>query len=405
MWEQSYQARRELATRVTPAPGGLAGSSLPAMSAKEAMATLFRHLEALTWSFVADDEPVYAISVYSEPYETTRGVLYVPRPAAESGVEGLACVDDVARAATLAALAYEQTGDRQAERLARQWLRFVRYMQLDDGRFTNFVLNRDGERNLTGRTSSPGGPWWTARALWALATTYRVLGDESALEALSRCPVPPPETPGELKTRAVLTLAGVEILRSQAPANVRTVWRRRVRRWCDAMVAASEDLPYVPNVPGTASVSLWGYHQLHALGAAAAVLHDPVYLDAAERTAWGLARPVLAGGFYYAYPDDRSNQCAYCVTPLVQGLAQLYRATGTPRYRTLALRAAEWFAGANDAGAVMYDATSGRCLDGLTGTQVSRNCGAESAIEAGFAELERRWLAVSHHGHHASLVS
>ena len=89
----------------------------------------------------------------------------------------------------------------------------------------------------------------------------------------------------------------------------------------------------------------------------------------------------------------------------MQGLAQLYRLTGTARYRTLGLRAAEWFAGANDAGAVMYEATSGRCLDGLTGSQVSRNCGAESAIEAGFAELERRWLTAARQGQPAAAPS
>jgi hypothetical protein len=53
---------------------------------------------------------------------------------------------------------------------------------------------------------------------------------------------------------------------------------------------------------------------------------------------------------------------------------------------------AAWFSGANDAGAVMYDPTSGRCLDGLTGHVVNRDCGAESAIEAGMTEIERRWL-------------
>jgi hypothetical protein len=38
---------------------------------------------------------------------------------------------------------------------------------------------------------------------------------------------------------------------------------------------------------------------------------------------------------------------------------------------------------------VMYDPQTGRCLDGITNGQASRNCGAESAIEAGLAELER----------------
>jgi hypothetical protein len=366
---------------------------------------LFRHLESLTWSFVADGKPIHAICVYCEPRETEKGVVYAPRAAAESGTEGLACVDDVARAVILAGHAYEQTGDQDAARLARRWLTFIRYMQLEDGRFTNFVLDQTGHRNLTGRTSYPGGAWWTARALWALATSYRILHDEEALQALNRCPMPPPEYPGELKTRAVLALAGVEVLRSAAPHAVRALWRRRVRTWCDAMFQAASNHPYVPDAPGASAVGLWGYHQLHALAAAGVTLGEPKYLAVAEQTVQGLIRPVLAGNFCYAYPGERANQCAYCVSPMVQGLAELYRATGRPLYRALGLRAAEWFAGANDAGAVMYDTDTGRCLDGLTGDQVSRNCGAESAIEAGFAELERRWLVAQSRRRPATLVS
>jgi hypothetical protein len=356
------------------------------------MADLFRHLESLTWSFESGGEVVHAICVYCEPHETARGIIYAPRIAADSGMEGLACVDDVARAALLATLAYERTGDEAVAHLAQRWLSFVYYMQLEDGRFTNFILDRAGRRNVSGRTSYPGGTWWTVRALWALAAAYRVFGDERALTALSRCPLPSPEYPGELKTRAVLALAGLELLRSDAPPAVRALWRRRVRRWCDKLVDAAGQDSYVPDMAGEPRVGMWGYHQLHALASAAMTLREPRYLTAADRTVWNLVRPVLAGNFYYAYPDDRANQCAYCVSPLVQGLSALYQATGTARYRTLALRAAEWFAGANDAGQIIYDAETGRCWDGLTARAVSRNCGAESAIEAAFAELERRWL-------------
>jgi hypothetical protein len=356
---------------------------------------MFRHLESLTWSFVAGGEPVYAICVYSEPRKTAHGIIYAPVIAAESGLEGLACVDDVARAALLATLEYERSREKHPARLAHRWLSYISYMQLPDGRFANFIYDRSGRRNLDGVTSRTGGAWWTARALWALAAAYRVFGDEHALAALSRCPIPPVEYSGELKTRAVLALAGCELLQSEAPAAVRALWRRRVRRWCDTLAHASEEQPYVPDVVDSRRVCLWGYHQLHALASAAEVLHQPAYLQAAERTVVGLVQPVLAGNFYYAFPDERANQCAYCVSPMVQGLAALYRATGEARYRTLALRATRWFSGANDAHAVMYDAVTGRCLDGLTGQSISRNCGAESAIEAGFAEMERRRLVAA----------
>lgn len=353
---------------------------------------MFRHLDSLTWSFPVGGELVYPIYVYAEPRETPRGIEYQPREAAESGMEGMACVDDVARAALLATWSYERTGDPYTMMLARRWLRFATYMQLEDGRFTNFVLDRTGRRNYRGATSFPGGPWWTVRALWSLASAFRVFAANSALDALVRCPLPPPESPGELKTRAVLALAGIEVMRSSAPRSVRALWRTRVRHWCDHLVDAASAYPYVPDAPNREEVALWGYHQLHALASAAAALDEPAYLAVAERTVDGLVRPVLAGNFYYSYPNHREHQCAYCVTPLVQGLAQLYRATGAARYRTLALRATEWFAGSNDAGAIMYDPESGRCFDGLTGGRASHNCGAESAIEAGFAELERRAL-------------
>jgi hypothetical protein len=354
---------------------------------------MFRHLERLTWSFPDGLERVHAIHVYAEPVPTTRGTIYRPRVAAESGMEGVACVDDVARAVVLAVHAFERTGDARAAALARRWLRFVSYMQLGDGRVANFILDAKGTRNLTGATSFPGGAWWTARALWAWAVGYRVFGWRHALDALQRCPLPAPERSGELKTRAILVLVGLEILRSRAPRAVRIQWRRRVRGWCASMVRAAQGRPYVPDQPAEEVVQLWGYHQLHALTEAAIAFRDSTYLAAAEATVDGLVAPVLAGNFYYVYPTVSSPQCAYCVTPLVQGLAALHRATGNRRHRMLAMQALEWFDGANDAGAVMYSADSGRCRDGLDGTGASPNCGAESAIEAGFAELERHGLA------------
>jgi hypothetical protein len=77
---------------------------------------------------------------------------------------------------------------------------------------------------------------------------------------------------------------------------------------------------------------------------------------------------------------------------MVQGLAAMYRATEAKRYRQLALRGAAWFYGRNDAREPMYDPATGRCSDGITEGVASLNSGAESSIEAGFAELERRFL-------------
>jgi hypothetical protein len=58
------------------------------------------------------------------------------------------------------------------------------------------------------------------------------------------------------------------------------------------------------------------------------------------------------------------------------------------------LQCAAWLDGNNPAGKPVYDPRTGRCSDGVTHGQASLNCGAESAIEAGFVELMRRQLRV-----------
>ncbi len=352
---------------------------------------MFEHLASLTWTFPADGHEVTALAVYAEPMQTPQGVVYRPLGAAESGPEGVACVDDVARAVVLGLRAWEQERDAQGCDLARRWLSFLTYMQGDDGRFTNFILDAAGQRNMNGQTSYPGGLWWTCRALWALGAAYRVLGHEGALERWLRCPLPErAETANCAKVTGVLALAALEVLRAKPPQPLRAHFEALLERWAADLFACMDG--YLRDEPGKAQVGLWGYHQFPALAEAGVWLDRPEYLAACAQTAERLVVPTLAAGFLYAFPGVKANQCAYCISPMMQGLASLYRVTGEEQYRALALQAYGWFTGQNDAGAVMYDPQTGRCLDGINDGHASRNCGAESAIEAGFAELERRWL-------------
>lgn len=352
---------------------------------------MFEHLASLTWTFPVNGHEVAALAVYSEPTETPAGIVYRPLAAADSGPEGVACVDDVARSAILGLRAWEQERSAQGRDLARRWLTFLPYMQGEDGRFTNFILDPAGTRNMDGQTSYPGGLWWTARALWALGMAYRVLGDASALECWLRCPLPGhDETAQYAKTTGVLTLAALEVLRAEPPQSMRGYMRHLLEGWTADLYSCMDG--YLRDEPGQTQVGLWGYHQFHALAEAALWLDRPDYLEACAQTVERLVVPTIEAGFLYAFPDGKENQCAYCLTPMMQGLASLYRATGQQRYRDLALRTHDWFTGDNDADTVMYDPVTGRCLDGIVGGQASRNCGAESAIEAGLAELERRRL-------------
>ena len=62
-------------------------------------------------------------------------------------------------------------------------LNFLVSTQRDDGAFSNFILDWTGRPNLVSSSSFPGGPWWTARAMRALAVglqTFQISALDSA---------------------------------------------------------------------------------------------------------------------------------------------------------------------------------------------------------------------------------
>ncbi len=385
---------------------------------------MLAHLQALTWQFEAEGQRVWAIAPYAEPETLPDGTIgYRIRRAAESGDEGLACVDDGARAVLLALALVERSqrgpssprpagrgaggeepvGD--ALRWAERWVTFVRYMQLPDGRFVNFVYDKTGRRNLHGRTSAAGGLWWTGRALWALARYCRVTGSGWALEAWARCPIP--DLGAAYNTQALFALAGLELLMADPdlcpPGSVEPLREQQERaralvtRCCEAIVAGGPD--YFRDLPGRSALPLWGYHQLHAVARAAAALGRDDFVAPCVATVEHLVAPVVAAQGLFAYDPTtggtKEGLSAYCLSPITQGLGALYDLTREERYRALALEAAAWLYGRNDAHKALYDPASGRCSDGLSGPEAdhpSPNFGAESSIEAGFMELERQRL-------------
>ncbi|GAC1431671.1 MAG: hypothetical protein NVSMB65_05180 [Chloroflexota bacterium] len=362
----------------------------PQVPAAELVGTplgLLHHLWAMTRRFSYNNRGVAYLRIYAQPAQEDQAYPLRFIEARETGYEGIACLDDTARAAVLALGAYEATGNPRALSLAIGWLNFVEYMQDDGGRFSNFIVDEFGTKNLTGLTSLTGGYGWTARALWALARAWRLTGDVAYLRRFSRCPRP--QNSDDMKMNGLTAVALLEL----CPRPRGTVIEDQVTALCDAILDARAPQGYVRDFPGAELVHLWGYHQLLAIARAGHLLERRDYLDAAEQVAAVLVRPVVDAGFYYSWPPGiKQGLTAYCITPLVQGLAALYRATGTDDYRTMALRGYAWLTGANDAALPLYDPATGRCADGLDPEGPSVNCGAESSIEAGLAELERRAL-------------
>src|SRR2546423_19977 len=140
---------------------------------------MIRQLARLTRRVPAAGPHAVALGVYANDEDT--GL-----PARDRGFEGVACVDDAARAVVLLLDLYRDTGDRRLGEWATGLVDFVLYMQREDGRFHNFIRDWDGTINTDGPTSYAGGTFWQARAVRALAKAHLVLRDSRVAGPLAR---------------------------------------------------------------------------------------------------------------------------------------------------------------------------------------------------------------------------
>ena len=123
---------------------------------------MLRQIERLTRPVARAGPDARALAVYAEPPASDQGAPSVERAANEQGFEGVACVDDAARAIILYCHVWRRWQLESARAAAYRLLRFVAYMQDDDGRFVNFIFDWSGRRNarrahlLRRRTSLAG---------------------------------------------------------------------------------------------------------------------------------------------------------------------------------------------------------------------------------------------------------
>ncbi len=346
--------------------------------------------------------------------------------------EGIACVDDAARAAVVYLRHYEISGDASSLRRARMLLEFVRAMQAHDGLFYNFI-RADHSINREGHTSFKSLGWWTGRAVWALGEGYRVWQKQDSSYAAS------------LQASLRKTFFHLDTLLAHY-AEIDTSSGFPAPRWLlyhSAADATSELMLGLASYGGASrdprvleylskfSTGLlamqindersrfrglflswrniwhgWGNSQSQALALTAAVLPDDKIRIAVEREA-DFLHPFWRKNFWlremeFAPRDwrvaraDSFPQIAYAVRPMVVAALRLGEIADEPRYAEAAGELATWFFGNNPAQAQMYDPRSGRGYDGiLSQDEINRNAGAESTIEALLALLEVEASAVA----------
>ncbi len=306
-------------------------------------------------------------------YAERAGREWRPRQAAERGYEGVACVDDAARLAVLLLRGYERHGHGWCLRWAERVMRFVTYMQRSDGSFANFVLSWDGEPNLEGPTSRPGGLAWLARAMRALAVSARVTGDADHLRRYELAAEALPEDTQFTDVLALAALSGLEL--SPEPNNQP---RERIELWCERVARVQRD-GLLLNAPGQVEPHLWGFIQPGVLALAARELGRPEWLELAERSTRDYLLPIVESRF------DRPTTLPYEVSSVVFDLDCLHLVTEDPVYSRAARDARDWFHGRNTASLPVYDRERGMVFDGVDDGVVSANSGAESNVEAGLA--------------------
>jgi hypothetical protein len=305
-----------------------------------------------------------AIAVYANERDE-------PLRAREAGYEGVACVDDAARALELYCDLWEATRLPWVLRWCEGLLDFVLAMQEADGRWLNFILDWQGTPNRGGRTSRPGGDFWQARALLALARASQVLTDPR-IDAALRAGLPHVVTAVDVPTDVrALHLRTALVLSEGGNAHGLD---GLLRPWTDELLRCRAGGVLMNSPDERNHPHLWGHIQEGVLADVGVHLGRPDLLDVARRSAELVFGAAVRSGF------DLPRTQPYDVASAVHVLSRLAAVSGEPEYAERATAARAWFDGRNPAGQPVYDREGGRVRDGVDGVRVSTHSGAEANV-------------------------
>lgn len=333
---------------------------------------MLRQLARLTVPVESAGQRACAIAVYAD---ATDRIF----PATERGFEGVACVDDAARALMLFGDVWSATGLPRLRDWALGLLEFLLYMQLEDGRFVNFIRDWSGDRNERGATSFPGGGFWHARGARALAHATITLGDERARAALARGLDhirAASHVPADVRSIHVLT--AIDLVRAGEFPELRA----DIGPWCDEIASCRRAGVLFDN-PDETEPHLWGHQQEGVLAEAGDFLGRDDLIAIARESALTYLAPLIDSGF------DAPTVQPYGVASAVYSMERLRAVTDEPRFDELWRMARAWFDGRNPARRAVYDRAEGRVYDGIDRGLLNLHSGAESNVVGGQALLDQ----------------
>lgn len=322
---------------------------------------MLRQLSHLTRS-VGGTRRSLALAVYADE----QGKLL---PATDRGYEGVACVDDAARALSVLADLWSATRLPVIRTWADGLLDFVLSMQDANGRFVNFVHDWAGARNDQGPTSVPGGSFWQARGLRGLASAWIFFGDDRARAGVLRAMALVRDDPVPATVRAIHIQTAVELLRAGRMPELAV----DLGPWCAELVANRRHGILLDD-PDQTEPHLWGHVQEAALADAGALLGRADLVGVARESALRYLAPLIESGFDLptVQPDG--------VASALLGVERLAAVTAEPRFAALTVRARAWFDGVDLSGRPVYDRATGRVADGVDSGSRNSHSGAESNV-------------------------
>jgi len=339
----------------------------------------------------------------------------------EAKGEGIACIDDVARAAIFYSNYYKTTHDKIFLRKVKLLTEFILYMHDENGYFYNFI-DSDYSINKTYKTSIAQPDWWSWRAVWALSETYKLFSKNDVafsnhiFQSMSKLflalkkklplkksfkniggferPTWLPAETGADQT-SILVLALVNYLEVKKDPVLLTY----LKDLCDGIISMQEgDKENFPYHAFLSWQNLWhayGNSQAYALLKAYELTHDEQYKTNALLEINCFYPYLIKENFLNSFSikkegdkiiSDESkqfSQIAYGMRPMIFASLEAAKITGEKSYAELAGKIGLWFVGKNPAKQKMYDNKTGIGFDGINSEKdINKNAGAESTIEA-----------------------
>ncbi len=335
--------------------------------------------------------------------------------------EGIACVDDAARAAVFYLKYSETYADESSGLKARKLLDFILYMQSENGFFYNFIFD-DYSINREHKNSKNEPNWWSWRAMWALSEGYKYFVNidkefsediytslEKVTEELKKIINVERETK-IINGKDKITWLPIKSGSDQASIIILSLLNyyeinkdesilEYVNNLSDGILNVqkgdSTSFPYYAFMSWENLWHAYGNLQSYSLLKASSVLEREDILLAAISEINYFYKFLMNENYLSSFYIDKKNdeyipretkqysQIAYNFRVMVYACIEAYNITKDSSYASIAGEIASWFFGNNIADAQMYFPSSGICYDGINSQYViNKNSGAESTIEA-----------------------